>query len=155
MRNSRIAMLMLDDYQKIVIPIGEGIFYISQFNSEKKLKKKYLGNIIIRPDGKLDKIKDIKITGTYRDTFLAKVFCFMNSTKSISVDLENIEVTMEDIKSKLLEYLKNDMNREEPYLEQRKKIESIEKEIIGAKNIQAFFEILDVPNQEDCLDVMV
>jgi len=149
------VMLMLDNDKKVIIPINDSMFEVSQFNSEKKLNKKYQGNKILCENGIVIQFKHIKITGVYGDSFTQKLFNFMNSTKSIRVELEEVEVSMEKIKRQVIEYLKNDTNLADPFLPQVKNIENMESDIQKADNYQEIFKTFHIPSEEDCLDVMV
>ena len=149
------VMLMLDDEREVIIPINDGIFKCSQFSNENKLNKKYRGNNILCANGKVIQIKHIEVTGVYGHSFMQKLFNFMNSTKAIKVELEEVEVSLEKIKKQAICYLKNDMGMAEPFLPQIKKIEHIESEILKADSCQEIFKVFHIPNEEDCLDVMV
>ncbi len=99
------TLLMMDHGTKTIIPVNEGIYHISQFNSEKKLNEKYSGNFVLEPSGKLKQIKSVSIQGVLGTTFWSRVFNFLNATKSIEVKLEVCEQELSDFMPIIIQYL--------------------------------------------------
>lgn len=146
------TLVMFDELDKKLIPINEGIFKIAQFSNEKKLNRKYIGNLVLFANGEIKEISQVKITGYYGEKVLTKIFSILNSTYDIEVKLEKSEISIESILGKALEYLKNDLESGDPYMPPQD-FSKISDESI--KDLKELYSAFTLPAPEDCLDVMV
>ena len=143
---------MLDKISEKVIPINNGIFSVAQFAKERKLNEKYAGNLVVYPTGKVREISKIKILGYYGESLLKKIFSILNSTYTIEVELASAKETPQSIIEKTMAYLKNDLNSEDPYMPMQE-LDKLSKN--RTDSLAEFYAMLNLPNAEDCLDVMV
>ena len=147
-------MILIDVNEKVLIPVNEGIFRVSQFKSQAKLNKVYCGCLLLYPDGMLKQISKIFITGFRGKGYVQKLMSILNSTHSVRVELEQVEIDVPKLKKQLVEYLKNDSCSPDPYLPQGLGIEHALSEIERAGNLHELYAALEVPEENDRLDVL-
>ena len=145
------VFVMFDEHSKVLIPINQGVFLISQFKSEKKLNRMYSGNWILYPDGVVKTVKRVQITGYYGDTFWSKLLGALNSTHNILVELEEIHPNLDELIDKAKTYLQNDLASGDPYMNKQAPSELTVEKIISSKQL---YSALSLPSVEDCLDAM-
>jgi len=113
------VFIMFDEISKVLIPVSQGLFSVSQFKSEKKLNSIYSGNWILFPDGVVKSIKRIDITGYHGDTLWTKIFGVLNSTHNVNVEMIKINPNLDTLLEKTKAYLQNDLCSEEPYMQRQ------------------------------------
>ena len=147
-------MILVDINAKVLIPVNDGIFQISQFKNEKKLNLMHKGCFILYSDGSIKEIESIIINDFYGKWFWEKIFSILNSTHSISVQLKPIQIDIETLKVQLCEYLQSDASKPDPYMPQDQGLELALNRIKKASDTVEIYAAFEVPNESDCLDVL-
>jgi len=146
------TLVMLDIASKKAIPINIGLFLLAQFSREKKLNKKYKGNLVIYPSGDVKEIAHIKILGYFGESFFKKIFSILNSTFRIDVQLTECKESFHSIKEKAITFIKNDQESDDPFMPIQDENMLVKSNI---ESIAQLYSMLKLPNPEDALDVMV
>lgn len=147
-------MILLDRNNKVLIPINSGVLEVSQFKSQKKLNNENVGSLILYPSGEVKRISKVSVLGFYGDTVWQKIFSILNTTNRIEIHLEEQNIDISTLKAEIIEYLRNDYCSADPLLPQSRGIETAIDGIIAAVTFQDFYHSLEVPAEEDCLDVL-
>ncbi|WP_146180707.1 hypothetical protein [Pseudomonas sp. HMWF032] len=147
-------MILLDRNKKALIPINSGVFELSQFKSQKKLNNENVGSLILYPSGEVKRISKISVLGFYGDTVWQKIFSILNTTNRIEIHLDKHDIDIATLKSEIIEYLRNDYCSADPFLPQSRGLDAAIDGIIAAVTFQDLYHSLEVPAEEDCLDVL-
>lgn len=147
-------MILIDRNNKVLIPINSGVLEVSQFKSQKKLNNENVGSLILYPSGEVKRISKVSVLGFYGDTVWQKIFSILNTTNRIEIHLEKQNIDISTLKAEIIEYLRNDYCSADPLLPQSRGLESTIDGIIAAVTFQDLYHSLDVPAEEDCLDVL-
>ena len=147
-------MILLDRNKKALMPINSGVFEVSQFKSQKKLNNENVGSLILYPSGEVKRISKVSILGFYGDTIWQKIFSILNTTNRIEIHLDEQNIDLSTFKTEIIEYLRNDCCSADPLLPQSRGLEAAIDDIIAAVTFQDLYHSLEVPAEEDCLDVL-
>ncbi|WP_428241037.1 hypothetical protein [Gynuella sp.] len=147
-------MILVDPNEEVLIPVNNGIFEVSQFKSQSKLNQEYKGCFILFSDGSIKNIVKITKNGFYGKSFREWLFSALNSTYSVTVDLESSDIGLADLKVQLTQYIRSDNLSPDPYLPQTCGIDTAVSKIQKANDTKALYESLEVPPEYDCLDVL-
>ena len=147
-------MILLDRNKKVLIPINSGVFELSQFKSQKKLNDENVGSLVLYPSGEVKRISKVSVLGFYGGTIWQKIFSILNTTNNIKTLLDRHDIDISTFKTQMIEYLRNDYSSGDPLLPQSRGLEAAIESIIAAVTFHDLYHSLEVPPEEDCLDVL-
>ena len=150
--NNDVCLLILEN-QKSILPVALSAFDVSQ--SSKKELSSYHGAIVVTQDGNVRVIRDIDILGFWGETFGRKMISALFGAHRIKVHFESCtSFSLERLKSVMLEYIPLDSMKGDPYLPQEKTLEIVLEQINRANSFEEVFKCINVPEADDCLDVL-
>jgi hypothetical protein len=144
------------------LPHERGLSILSTFafsvseGPKRKIEARYIGSLVIRRSGLVERIDHIDFLELWGGTFWRKLFSAINSgTRRISVHLSpQPQIGLSAIRQFVLEYLPEDRNRPEPYLESVQPLEVLVRRVQEAKSVSDIFDLIGVPAPENTLDVL-
>jgi hypothetical protein len=150
-KNENVNLLLCVN-EEIVLPIITDAFKITQ-SSQKKLDR-YIGSLVLAPNGKVEKIESIRRKGFLGNSFFQKIKSMLIGAYDIEIVFKVEEISISVLKQIVIKYLKNDLLSNDPYLPQKLTLEEIEKKIQSISNVKDVFVILNIPKAVDCLDIL-
>lgn len=154
MNNNAETTIMILDRERTILPVSTNAFTVSQ-SSSKELNEAYSEATVIWKNGKQATIEHIVTEGLYGDSFLSKVHSALFGVKSINVQFsKESNVDLENFKVTVIELIKLDNERGDPYFLLESPVDVICGEIQDAKDIQAIFKTINAPDPQECLDVL-
>jgi hypothetical protein len=140
--------------ERTILPVSTNAFTISQ-SSSKELNEAYIGATVIWKNGKQAMIERIVTEGLYGESFLSKVHSALFGVKSINIQFsEESNVDLEGFKEAVIELIKLDSERGDPNFLLESPVDVICSEIRDAKEVQNIFKAINVPDPQECLDVL-
>ena len=117
--------------------------------------KKGIGDLIVTRDGVAKRIKSVSIHGYYGDNWWIKILSVLYSVYYIIVDYdEPYKIDLEEFKKMVITYLQYDYeNNSEMIMPQVRALDEVYRAVRNAKSVEEVFDQINIPNEEDCLDV--
>ncbi|MGJ4945018.1 hypothetical protein ACQR1W_30945 [Bradyrhizobium sp. HKCCYLS1011] len=138
-----------------MLPYSTNAFTIS--DGPKKRVLLFFGAIVVYRDGSVSRIENIEFLGLWGSNILRKAISLMNgSTRRISVTLRpRPEFRFEDVRQRTVEYLGKDPDLLEQYFDQEEDPEPVLDRVKRSSTYEELFDVLEVPEPTDCLDILV
>lgn len=135
-------------------PVAPLYFKIGQ-DPKRQLVKKGIGDLIVTRDGVAKRIKSVSIHGYYGDNWWIKILSVLYSVYYIIVDYdEPYKIDLEEFKKMVITYLQYDYeNNSEMIMPQVRALDEVYRAVRNAKSVEEVFDQINIPNEEDCLDV--
>uniref|UniRef100_UPI0040573215 hypothetical protein n=1 Tax=Candidatus Electronema sp. TaxID=2698783 RepID=UPI0040573215 len=149
--NSDESVLMLLIEQKKIYPLSTFAFTVTQSSQSILHGKK--GALILYRDGKAKKIVSITRDGFYGKQIFDKIKSALCGTYKIITKLEDIEVPFPELANLIADFIFLDSQVADPSFD-LKDIQDIVKKIRSASNIDEIFNLISMPDPENCLDII-
>ena len=154
MNNNVETTVMVLDRERTILPVSTNAFTVSQ-SSSKELNEAYGGATVIWKSGKQATIQHIAIEGLYGNSFLSKVHSALFGVKSINIQFSKVSnVDLGSFKETVIELIKQDSERGDPYFHLEAPVDVICKEIRDSKEVLNIFKVINIPDPQECLDVL-
>lgn len=139
---------------KDIYPIVGSAFSVSQ-NSKLSLSSNK-GAYVISKTGSVRIIKNVTRKNIYGRSLKEKFINLLFGLYEIEVDLLAIDMPFNEIKMLIKSYLKVDMNSDDPTFMHgnKEQCEQLINKIDCLPLTGAIFDLLNFPNEEDCLDML-
>ncbi|EHY9845528.1 hypothetical protein [Vibrio splendidus] len=147
-----IVILALDK-REMIFPFHVDGFQVANGN-RGKIKKQYRNATVFFHDGTTQKINDVVIKGAWGKSFLGKVFSFLNSSWRVEIVSEKIDMELQEQKNMIVNSLKVDQERVEPFFVLTGDFEQVENKINEAKSMPEIYKALDISEGMEVLDVL-
>lgn len=148
--NSEVALLFIER-EKAMIPVNPMAFSVSQ-QSVGRLNSTYSGALVVYRNGVVQAIDRIEQLGVYGDSMLKKLQSLFVGTHSIQVRFRKEPLSLEQVKHLIASCLPADAERGDPYLPLTQPVNVVMKAVWAATSFEEIFNVLPLPNWEDCLD---
>jgi hypothetical protein len=144
------VVILIISNSNLVIPIHIDAFTVAD-GPKNRINEKYIGSLVLYPDGSVFVIKKIIVKGLYGNSFFSKFFSFLNSNWEIEVRREKIELTfgnlidcvVSNLNNKSISFFNIDISQAEAI-----------KLVRCVKSVEDLFKVLNVNDNEDFLDVL-
>jgi hypothetical protein len=147
-------VLMILEREKSMIPVAPLAFRAAQ-TPRDRLNETYRGALIIAPDGAVHPIQGIEVKGLWGKSLGRKLISALSGAYEIDVQFgEPIEMSPLEFKELVIHYLEHDRERGEPYLPLDAPPERVYQGVRAATSFAHVFEVINVPEPEDCLDLL-
>ena len=108
---------------------------------------------VLYRDGRIKKITNIKIEGFLGKTIFSKIMSILFGVYKITVCLDNSEMSFSELSKTISDLIYLDSKKYDRMFE-IDNIEDIVDKIRCAKNASQIFELINMPQLEDCLDIL-
>jgi hypothetical protein len=148
------SLLMLIEREKLIIPISTNALQAGQ-SSRRALRTRYNGALIVTRQGVVRPISSVTVVGLWGSSFWRKLLSALTSAWKIQVHLgEPRSMNVQELGKLIDQFVRYDSARSEPFLSLSEPFDKISKRLRSARSVSEVFEILNVPDPEDCLDVL-
>ncbi|MFV8382842.1 hypothetical protein ACNO5E_01945 [Vibrio parahaemolyticus] len=137
----------------MIFPFHVDGFQVANGN-RGKIKKQYRNATVFFYDGTTQKINDVVIKGAWGKSFLGKVFSFLNSSWKVEVVSEKIDIELQEQKNIVVNSLKVDQERVEPFFVLTGGFEQVENKINEAESMAEIYKALGISEGMEVLDVL-
>jgi hypothetical protein len=148
------VLLLILEREKQFIPISGAAFHVGQ-TSRKNLRTRYKDALVISRQGVVHRIDAVEIIGLWGDTFPRKFLSLLTSAWAIRVRFSPpLSLNLDELKSKIIFHLQEDQRRVDPYFSLTGSLDEVINRIRGAALFTEAFDSLEVPEANNCLDVL-
>jgi hypothetical protein len=140
--------------EKSVCPVSDHAFLATQ-SPQSLLETKYIGCKVFSRNGEVREIQSIKRLGVWGDGIGRKIVSALTGAYSLRVEfLPCGSVELEEFKLTIEEFLSLDNSSEDPHMPQLEPIGVVLEKVRGAPSVERIFDCINMPEAEDCLDVL-
>lgn len=148
------SYLMLIEREKLIIPLSSRALQVGQ-GSRRVLRTRYKGALIVTRQGAVRSISSVTVDGLWGSSFWRKLISALTSAWKIQVHFEEPSLMdFQEIRRLIDRFVQYDSVRSEPFLSLRESPDKTSGRIQSARSVSDIFDILNVPDPENCLDVL-
>jgi hypothetical protein len=148
------TMLMIDEHRKMLMPLSTRALLVAQ-GTKAFVRNSNEGVLLVRRDGTVWRLEQIKFVGMHGETLLAKLASMLTLTRRITTRLSGpLPVTMSEIRSKVSRLLPAEFARGEPNIDFAEPLETLVQHVAQCSSCEEMFSVLNIPGPDDALDVL-
>lgn len=147
------SVLMFIEQERVIMPVSSFAFRVAQ-GSRRRLGR-YKGAVVVHREGKAVPIEDIEVIKVWGSSLWQKIVSRLTGVWEIKTKFAPpVPMSLDEFREMVARYLRYDSERGDPFLPQNEPLENVIAAIKKAKSYSDVFELIHVPDPQDCLDVL-